>query len=353
VGCITPSTNPTTNAAAMTMNALKGGNSIIIAPHPRAKNCTNQVVALMNQVVKENDGPDFLIQSIAEPTLELTNKLMASVDVVVATGGFGMVKAAYSCGKPSLGVGQGNVQCIFVEDYDDFTYAAKTVINNRAYDYGLPCTGEQTLHLPRSKEAQIVEAFCQNGAFLVKDPAVNERIRKTVFNENGTPNVNCVGKDALTIAKMFGIEEVPPNTRVLLVKCENYSTEDSLSREIMCPLLRYIVYDRFEDTVALARSILLKEGAGHSSTLYTYDDEKILYAGEQLPVGRVLINQPTSAAAGNNTYNGLDPTPSIGCGTWGNNSTSENITYKQFINVTKVAYFNKDAKPLDPAVVFA
>ena len=138
VGCITPSTNPTSNPAGISMNVLKGCNSIIIAPHPRAKNCTKQVVALMNQVVKENGGPDFLIQCIEEPTIELTTKLMASVDMVIATGGFGMVKAAYSCGKPSLGVGQGNVQCIFVDDYDDLTHAAKTVIGNRAYDNGIP-----------------------------------------------------------------------------------------------------------------------------------------------------------------------------------------------------------------------
>lgn len=344
IACLTPSTNPTTTAIGNAMHAVKCRNPVIVSPHPRAKKCTAHAVELMNEAIKKLGGPENLIQSIQEPTLDLTNELMSKADVVVATGGSAMVKSAYSSGRPSYGVGPGNVQIIVDRDYDNYPLMVAQVMGSRVYDNGMPCTGEQTIIVPKEKEDEILEAFKANGAYLIEDPSDVQKLRDAIFPKgfDGPINVDIVGHPAKEVADYAKVP-VPEGTKLLMVKLDKYGNDEVLCREIMCPFTRCITYDDFEEAVEIAKFNLLMEGAGHSSGIYSTNDENILYAGSQIPVCRFMVCQANSNVSGNTFVNGLDPTISIGCGTWGNNSIPENLTYKHLMNKTRVSYIIKDA----------
>lgn len=344
IACLTPSTNPTTTAVGNAMHALKCRNAVIVSPHPKAKNCTAHAVSLMNKAIVSLGGPENLIQSIEEPSLELTNELMSKVDVIVATGGSAMVKSAYSSGKPSYGVGPGNVQIIVDRDYDNYPLMVAQVMGSRLYDNGMPCTGEQALILPREKADEIIKMFEEKGAYMVTDPADIQKLREAIFMKgfNGPINVDIVGHPAAEVAKYANIS-VPEGTKLLMTKLDKYGRDEVLCREIMCPFIRCFVYDDFEDAINIAKTNLLMEGAGHSSGIYSNNDANIQLAGSQIPVARFMVGQANSNVAGNTFSNGLDPTISIGCGSWGNNSISENLTYKHLMNKTRISFIIKDA----------
>lgn len=350
VASICPSTNPTTTAAQNAMIAIKCANAVIVAPHPRAAKCSEHCVALIEEAILEKGGPENLIQVLEEPTIERSAALMDQADVIVATGGAGMVKAAYSHGTPSFGVGQGNIQCVVGPDYEDFGYLASCTIANRAFDNGMPCTGEQILYIPAKRKEEIIAAFEAQGAYMIREQSIINHMRDTVFVNNSI-NRDIVGKTAPEYAHLMGFD-VPENTKVLMGEIFSYGEEEILCREIMCPFIRLYAYDDVRDAVEAARINYGIEGAGHSSVFYTNDDTLLRFAAKQLPVGRLLVNQPGSGAAGNTTANGLNPTMSVGCGTWGGNALSENLTYKNLMNVTKIAYFI-EAEPLDPQKEFA
>lgn len=353
VGSVTPSTNPTSTPGQNAMIAVKARNSIIFAPHPNAKNSTIHAVEIMRDAVEAAGGPRDLILAIEEPSLEMTNLLMEQADVVLATGGFGMVKAAYSSGRPSYGVGQGNVQSYIDTSVADLNIATATIVANRSADLGVPCTGDQTAYIPRSLEKEALEAFEKNGAFRISDEAIVDKIRKSVFVD-GRQNTAITGRPAHKVAEILELGlEVPEETKVLLVKVDNHGPEEPLAKEILCPIVRYRVYDDFNEALEWGRENLLMEGAGHTSTIFSTDDANITRAGDRLPVGRMLVNQPGGAGAGNSFHNGLPPTLSLGCGTWGNNSISENLTYRHLLNVTKVSRVIPDAKVPTPEEVWS
>ena len=352
VGSLTPSTNPTTTATQNTLISIKSGNAIIISPHPKAKKCTAHAVKLMNQAIASANGPQNLVQSIEEPTLELTDLLMKEVDVVVATGGFGMVKAAYSSGRPSFGVGQGNVQTIIDESAPDINTAVAMIIGNRVYDLGVPCTGDQTIYIPRSMADQIIESFKAQGVAVFDDEASIDKFRQKAFVDSHQ-NLAIVGRPAAEVAKIVGLEGVPEETKLLMFKVEKAGTEEILAKEILCPVVRYRIYDDFKEAVDWARTNLLMEGAGHTATIHATNQEHINYAGKRIPVGRLMVNQLGSSAAGSPYNNGLEPTISLGCGSWGNNSISENLTYRHLMNLTKVSMVIEDAVAPKPEEVFA
>ncbi|MDR2529368.1 MAG: aldehyde dehydrogenase family protein [Synergistaceae bacterium] len=351
VGCVTPSTGPTATAVVNVAHALKGGNSIIVAPHPRAKKVSARCARLMREAIRSNGGPENLVQCIAEPTLQSTDELMKGADVVVATGGGAMVKAAYSSGRPSFGVGPGNVQTLFTEDFTDYDTAAQAIVKDRAYDNGILCTGEQALYLPKKTAPSILEAFQRAQGHILTDRGVVDRLRGQIF-PNGAFLPSAAGLSATRIAEKFGLPNVPADTKVLMAECFKYGKEEPLCQEVLFPFIRFFIYESFEDALHMAKNNLLMMGAGHTASIFSNDDAKIKRTGEELPVGRVMVNQATAASAGNTVNNGLEPTMSLGCGTWGNNSVSENLVYKHLINKTRVAYFLKDKKPLDPAEVF-
>lgn len=343
VACLTPSTNPTSTTASNSMNAVKCRNAVIVSPHPGAKHVTIHGVKLINEALAKLGAPENLIQVIEELSMDKTKELMSKSDVIVATGGAAMVKSAYSSGRPSYGVGQGNVQCIIAPDYTDFDYMARTLIGSRAYDNGIPCTGEQALHFPKEKYDEVVNALIANkAAKLTKEAA--EKLPTILFKENGAINPQFVGMLPVKLAKELG-QDVPEDTQILIFDNLGMGRDNQLRREKLCPVVQLFPYESFEQGVQDAKANLLWEGAGHTSVVYTNDEKAAEHVAAELPVGRLVVNQAGGAASGGNYINGLHPTMSLGCGSWGNNSISENLTYKHLMNVTKLAYYHDCTMP--------
>jgi len=335
IGAVTPCTNPVVTPMCNVMFALKGRNSIIIAPHPRAKKCGKFTVDLFNDAIAKLGALKDLIQIIEEPSKELTQELMQKVDVVVATGGMGMVKAAYSSGKPAFGVGAGNVQVIIDRDAD-ISQAIPKIITGRAFDNGIICSAEQTVIVPTELYDDVVKEFESHHCHYISNPADKQRLRDVLF-ANGAPNKDVIGQDVKKIAGLVGID-IPEDTRVLFAEADGIGKEDVLCKEKMCPVLTLIKYDDFKEAVDIAQANLDYEGKGHSATVHSNTKENIEYAGINLKVSRLLVNQICATSNGGSFFNGLAATTTLGCGSWGNNSISENLDYKHLINISRIAY---------------
>lgn len=349
IGAVTPVTNPVVTPMCNAMCALKGQNAIIVAPHPRAEKVNKYVVDLFRAELKRLGAPVDLIQTIEKSSIDATTELMKSVDVVVATGGGGMVKAAYSSGHPALGVGPGNVQVI-VDRNIDYEAAVKKIIAGRTFDNGIICSGEQAVFLPKEHFDETVDLFKKNGVFYVDDEATIQKFADAIFPENGPINRKIVGQSVQTIANIAGVE-VPEGTRMILIKARHIGKGEPLCREKMCPVMITAAYDTFEDAIEKAQADLDFEGRGHTASIHSDDMEHIRYAGEHLTVSRLIVNQPSSTGAGGSLYNGFAPTTTLGCGSWGNNSISENLNYTHLINVSQIGLYNKDAKiPTDEEI---
>ena len=346
VGAVTPTTNPVVTPMCNAMFALKGGNAIIVAPHPRAKNCSAEVVDMMNGEIKRLGGPDNLIQCIREPSIQATNELMQKVDVLVATGGPAMVAAAYSSGKPSFGVGPGNVQVIVDKDVD-YSDAAEKIINGRKFDNGIICSGEQSVIAPRDKYEQVVEAFQAKGAHYVGDQATADKLRAVLF-ENGHISPAVIGQSPQQIAEMAGIE-IAEDAKIILIK-SNASEQDILRKEKMCPVMVAFEYDDFDDAIAIAQFNLGVEGKGHTCAIHSNNDDHIRQAGIELPVSRLVVNEASSLTAGGSLQNGFAPTTTLGCGSWGNNSISENLNYTHLINIHRIGFVHDKPAPTDEEI---
>jgi len=341
VGVVTPCTNPIVTPMCNIMFALKGRNSVIIAPHPRAKKCGKYVVDLFNKAISRFGTPDKLIQIIDEPSIELTNELMKKVDVVVATGGMPMVKSAYSSGKPAYGVGVGNVQVIIDRDVDIKDTIPK-IITGRAFDNGIICSAEQTVMIPQEKFDAVIAEFETNGCHYVYDVLEKRKLRDTLFID-GMPNKDVIGQDVASIASLAGIK-VPQDTKVLIVQTDGIGKSDLFCKEKMCPVLAVIKYSDFSEAVQIAQTNLDYEGKGHSVSIHSNNRQNIEYAADNLKVSRFLINQICATANGGSFFNGLAATTTLGCGSWGNNSISENLDYRHLINISRIAYFKKDSR---------
>jgi succinate-semialdehyde dehydrogenase len=341
IGAVTPCTNPIVTPMCNAMFALKGRNSIIIAPHPRAKKCASRIVALFNEVIKKYNTPENLIQCIDEPSIELTNELMKAVDVSIATGGMGMVKAAYSSGKPAFGVGAGNVQCI-VDRNVNIKEAIPKIITGRTFDNGIICSGEQTIIAHEEDYPAIVEELKANGAYYTEDTEEKTRLRVAMFID-GVMNRDLVGQSIKKVADYAGIN-IPEDTKLIVVKADGIGASDLLSKEKMCSVISTYTYKTFEEAVSIANANLNVEGKGHSISIHSDNKENIEFAAKNIPVCRVIINQISSTMLGGSFFNGFAPTTTLGCGSWGNNSISENLDYKHLINITRIGYFMKDAK---------
>ncbi len=341
VGAVTPCTNPVVTPMCNAMFALKGGNSIIIAPHPRAKKCGKYFVDLCNEKLSAVKVPENLIQIIEEPTIELTNELMRKVDVVVATGGMGIVKAAYSSGKPSFGVGVGNVQVIMDRDIDIKDTVSK-IIAGRAFDNGIICSAEQTVMVPDEKFDEIVNEFKNNGCHFISGKEEKQRLRDALFI-NGVPNKDVIGQAVSKIAEIAKID-IPSGTKVIVVETDGIGKEDVFCKEKMCPVIALIRYRDFAEAVRYAQANLDFEGKGHSVSVHSGNKENIEYAALNVKVSRILINQICATSNGGSFFNGLAATTTLGCGSWGNNSISENFDYKHLLNISRIAYFNESLK---------
>ena len=348
VGAVTPTTNPIVTPMCNAMFAIKGRNAVIVSPHPRSKKCSSHTVALMREALEKRGAPADLIQVIEKPTVELSGLVMKLCDVCISTGGGPMVRAAYASGKPAFGVGSGNVQCLIDENVD-IEKVVPMIIEGRRFDNGIICSGEQTAIMPAKDYDRIVAEFKKDGAFYIDDPAQVDALRATIFPK-GVMNKDCVGQSAVKVAQMAGIE-VPADTKVILVKAAGYGTADDYGKEKMCPVIAAYAYENWAEGVEIARQNLEVVGKGHSVCIHSSNDENIRYAAKVLPVSRFLLNQICSTNNGGSFFNSLSATTTLGCGSWGNNSISENLSWKHLFNVSRIAAVRPGSKmPTDEEI---
>jgi succinate-semialdehyde dehydrogenase len=335
VGVVLPVTIPVTNFMANSMFALKCGNSVIHAPHPSAKRTVSRTAELVIEAISKYDVPDNLIQYIKEPTKESTQELMSAVHVIVATGGMGMVKAAYSSGRPAYGVGPGNVQAI-IDRNIDIDDAAKKIIAGRSFNYGIPCASEQAVIAPAEIYDDVIKVFVKNGAFYIDKDEDILKIANVLF-KNGILTKELVGKSAYDIAKSAGIE-ISRKTKILLLKGDLGNQPQELRVEKLSPVTMIYRYNEFDEGIDIAKSNLEIDGKGHSVVIHSNDKDHIKKLANAVYVSRIVVNQTCNFNAGGGFTIGFAPTTTLGCGTWENNILSENLTYKHLMNVTRIGY---------------
>ncbi len=333
VAGITPMTNPVVTPMSKIAFALKTRNAIIIAPHPRAKKCSSLAVKKILEAIAQMEVPEGMVQVIEEPSLEKTKALMELCDVVVATGGMPMVKSAYSSGKPSFGVGAGNVQVILDRNIE-YDLAAGKVVTGRSFDNGIICSGEQSFIYPREHRDEIMDAFRKHGAYIATEEE-REKIINTIF-EDGHTSKEVVGQSAMFIARKAGIN-VPDGTKVIVVEAHGVGHKDPICKEKMCPVLAALPYQYFDEAIEIAQTNLSLEGNGHTAGIHSNSQANIIKAGTDISVSRLIANAICATTAGGSIQNGLPVTNTLGCGSWGNNSISENFTYKHLLNITRIA----------------
>src|SRR6056297_1177976 len=341
VASLTPVTNPVVTAMNNLVNAIKGKNAIVISSHPTSlKSCIHSV-ELFKEILSSYDAPENLVQIIREPSIEKTNELMAACDVVVATGGHAMVKAAYGSGRPSYGVGQGNVQCIVDRDAD-LNEAVETIIAGRTFDNGIICSGEQTSILPEEKYDEAIKIFKEKNVYYIEDDEEKAKLADVLFPE-GHLNKKMVGQPAPKIAAEIGLD-IPEDTVMLLIKGDKDNKTELFRKEKIFPVNTAYKYDDLDEAIDIAQTNLNIEGTGHSVSVQSNNKANIEKIAEAVTVSRVIVNAACSLTVGGSFTNGLEPTTTLGCGTWGNNSISENFYFKHLLNTTKVAYLLDDVE---------
>jgi succinate-semialdehyde dehydrogenase len=334
VGAVTPVTNPIVTPMCNAMFALKAGNAVIFAPHPKAEKCTDLLTREFMKVVKAHGGPDDLVQMVRNGSIEATQELMKVVDVVVATGGGAMVKSAYSSGRPSFGVGAGNVPVIIDRDVN-LKEAVDKIVAGASFDNGIICSHEQFVFTPEEQFDETVKSFEDTGkVWFTEDEDQVQRLRDIVF-PGGRLNKDVVGRSPREIGVMAGID-VPATARIILLPAKGAGVDDVLAKEKLCPVVAILPYKTFEEAVENARANLIVEGAGHSAALHSNNEANIRAAGTELPVSRLVVNQACALTAGGSLTNGFAPTTTLGCGSWGGNSISENLDYKHLMNVSRI-----------------
>ncbi|MBR6426452.1 MAG: aldehyde dehydrogenase family protein [Clostridia bacterium] len=345
---VTPCTNPIVTPMCNAMFALKGRNTIVIGPHPRSKKASSEAVRIMNEALAKLDAPENLIQIIEEPTIELSAELMRQCDVVVATGGPGVVKQAYSSGKPAYGVGAGNVQCIMDRGID-YSVEVPKAVAGRAFDNGIICSGEQTAILPAELYDDIIKEYEKAGCYYVDDPETVQKLTDAIF-PNGVMNKNLVGVSAAKVAEAAGIK-LPKDKKVILVKAPAYGKKCLLSKEKMCPVVSAYKYNSFRQAITIAQANLDVEGRGHSVAIHSLNRKHLEQAGKRLTASRILVNQICATMNGGALTNSLTPTTTLGCASWGGNSISENFSHKFLLNVIRIAYpLDKKKVPTDEEI---
>ena len=337
IAAVIPTTNPTSTAIFKCLLALKTRNGIIISPHPRAKNSTIAAAKLILEAAVEAGAPEDIISWIDVPSLEMTNVVMAEADIILATGGPGMVKAAYSSGKPALGVGAGNTPAI-IDDSANILTAVNSIIHSKTFDNGMICASEQSVIILKNKYEEVKKEFETRGCYILKADEI-EKVRKTIII-NGALNAKIVGQSAYTIANLAGVE-VPKETKILIGEVESVELSEEFAHEKLSPVLAMYKAENFEDAVSKAEQLVADGGYGHTSSLYVNEiteKEKIKIFSSRMKTCRILVNTPSSHGGIGDLYNfKLAPSLTLGCGSWGGNSVSENVGVKHLINIKTVA----------------
>lgn len=337
IAAVIPTTNPTSTAIFKTLISLKTRNGIIISPHPRAKKSTIEAAKIVLEAAVEAGAPEGIIAWIDVPSLELTNTLMKSSDTILATGGPGMVKSAYSSGKPALGVGAGNTPAI-IDESANLVLAVNSIIHSKTFDNGMICASEQSVIVLNNVYDSVRAEFERRGCYFL-NPEETEKVRKTIII-NGALNAKIVGQKAHIIASLAGVE-VPEHTKILIGEVESVDISEEFAHEKLSPVLAMYRANDFDDALAKASQLINDGGLGHTSSLYIdtiNGQDKIEKFYSTMKTCRVLINTPSSQGGIGDLYNfKLNPSLTLGCGSWGGNSVSENVGIKHLLNIKTVA----------------
>ena len=337
IAAVIPTTNPTSTAIFKTLIALKTRNAIIISPHPRAKACTIAAAKVVLDAAVKAGAPEGIIGWIDVPSLELTNMVMKEADIILATGGPGMVKAAYSSGKPALGVGAGNTPAV-IDDTADITVAVNSIIHSKTFDNGMICASEQSVIVLDKVYAAVKKEFKERGCHILT-AAETEKVRKTIII-NGALNAKIVGQPAAKIAELSGVT-VPADTKILIGEVTSVSIDEEFAHEKLSPVLAMYRAKDFDDALAKAGQLIADGGYGHTASLHinaATEKDKIAKFAESMKTCRILVNTPSSQGGIGDLYNfKLAPSLTLGCGSWGGNSVSENVGVKHLLNIKTVA----------------
>ncbi|MBQ9769141.1 MAG: aldehyde dehydrogenase family protein, partial [Clostridia bacterium] len=337
IAAVIPTTNPTSTAIFKTLLALKTRNGIIISPHPRAKGCTIDAARIVLEAAVAAGAPEGIISWIDMPSLELTNLLMKEADIILATGGPGMVKAAYSSGTPALGVGAGNTPAI-IEESADILLAVSSIIHSKTFDNGMICASEQSVIINKNIYDAVKAEFAARGCYFLKGDEL-DKVRKTIII-NGALNAKIVGQKPVTIAALAGVT-VPEETKVLIGEVTSVDLSEEFAHEKLSPVLAMYKSEDFADALAKAEQLVADGGYGHTSSIYldaNTDRAKLDEFAARMKTCRILVNTPSSQGGIGDLYNfKLAPSLTLGCGSWGGNSVSENVGVKHLLNIKTVA----------------
>ena len=337
IAAVIPTTNPTSTAIFKSLLALKTRNGLIISPHPRAKKSTIAAARIVLEAAVKAGAPEGIIGWIDEPTVPLSGMIMKEADLILATGGPGMVKAAYSSGKPAVGVGAGNTPAI-IDDSADIKTAAASILHSKTFDNGMICASEQSVVVLKGVYKQFKEEMAAGGAYFLT-PAETEKVRKTILI-NGALNAKIVGQPAVKIAEMAGVK-APEGSKVLVGEVESVELSEEFAHEKLSPVLAMYKAEDFDDAIAKASKLIADGGMGHTSVLYVNTEtgkDKMEKFENAMKTCRILINTPSSQGGIGDLYNfKLAPSLTLGCGSWGGNSVSENVGVKHLINIKTVA----------------
>ena len=337
VAAVIPTTNPTSTAIFKTLISLKTRNGIIISPHPRAKKSTIAAAKVVLEAAVAAGAPEGIIAWIDVPSLEMTNLLMKEADIILATGGPGMVKAAYSSGKPALGVGAGNTPAI-IDDTADVLLAVNSIIHSKTFDNGMICASEQSVIVLDRVYQAVKDEFAARGCYFLRGEEL-DKVRKTILI-NGALNAKIVGQKACTIAKLAGVD-VPEGTKILIGEVESVELSEEFAHEKLSPVLAMYHAADVQDAFAKAEHLIADGGYGHTSSIYlnvATEQAKLDEFAERMKTCRILVNTPSSQGGIGDLYNfKLAPSLTLGCGSWGGNSVSENVGVKHLINIKTVA----------------
>ncbi len=337
IAAVIPTTNPTSTAIFKTLLALKTRNAIIISPHPRAKECTVAAAQLVLQAAVAAGAPEGIIDWIDAPSLELSNAVMKSADIILATGGPGMVKAAYSSGKPAIGVGAGNVPAI-IDESADILLAVNSIIHSKTFDNGMICASEQSVIVLEPVYQAVKAEFSKRGCYFL-NPFETEKVRKTIII-NGALNAKIVGQSAFHIAELAGVS-VPESTKILIGEVESVDISEEFAHEKLSPVLAMYRAKNFEDALSKAEQLIADGGYGHTASIYlnaVTQQDKLNAFSARMKTCRIVVNTPSSHGGIGDLYNfRLPPSLTLGCGSWGGNSISENVGVKHLLNIKTVA----------------
>ena len=336
IAAVIPTTNPTSTAIFKTLISLKTRNAIIISPHPRAKNSTIAAAKVVLDAAVKAGAPEGIIGWIDVPSLELTNEVMKGADIILATGGPGMVKAAYSSGKPALGVGAGNTPVI-IDDTADVKMAVNSIILSKTFDNGMICASEQSVTVLEKVYDEVKKEFAKRGCYFLKGDEV-DKVRKTIVI-NGALNAKIVGQKAHTIAKLAGVD-VPESTKILIGEVESVNIEEEFAHEKLSPVLAMYKAKTYDEAIEKAEQLVADGGYGHTASLYVNvnEREKLEKHAAAMKTCRILVNTPSSHGGIGDLYNfKLRPSLTLGCGSWGGNSVSENVGVNHLLNIKTVA----------------